>query len=234
MPVKAVLFDYGNTLVEYFGRAEQHTVLEKAHREVQSRLEEAGLLKVTWDTLWPRVLEHNTEAEDYHVEPLVGRLANIFGLSSGSLDDVLATDLCRAWLEPVFAYGRLYDDSIPVLEELRSKGYRTAIVSNTPWGSPGDIWRGEVRRHRLGGKTDLTVFCTDAGWRKPARQIFDYALEKLGLRPEDCLFVGDDPRWDIAGPRAIGMGAILLDREGKMQDSGEDSISNLAQLMDRL
>mgnify|MGYP002682197631 FL=1 len=234
MPVRALLFDYGNTLVAYFTRAEQHAVLEAAHREVSARLKASGLLRVSWDTLWPRVLKHNKEADDCHVQPLIGRLARIYDLDLESLNDDLADDLCRGWLKPVFAHGRLYEDTIPALNELRAKGYQTAIVSNTPWGSPGDIWRGEIERHGLKERMDEVVFCTDCGWRKPARQIFEYTLDRLGLGPEECLFVGDDPGWDIAGPRAVGMSAVLVDRDGKMQDSGEGSISSLAQLMERL
>jgi FMN phosphatase YigB (HAD superfamily) len=59
-------------------------------------------------------------------------------------------------------------------------------------------------------------------------------MDKLGARPEECVFVGDDPRWDIAGPRAIGIEAVLIDRTGKMQDSGEAAIRDLRELLDLL
>ena len=95
---------------------------------------------------------------------------------------------------------------------MRAQGIKTAIVSNTPWGSPAALWREELARLGLADAVDVLVFCPDCGWRKPARQIFDYALGKLKAMPEQCVFVGDDPRWDIAGPEAVGMAAVLIDR----------------------
>ena len=57
-------------------------------------------------------------------------------------------------------------------QALRSRGIKTAIVSNTPWGSPADAWRAELTRHGLLDKVDATVFCMDVGWRKPHRAPF--------------------------------------------------------------
>lgn len=233
-PTKAVLFDLGNTLAEYFGRAEQHTVLEEANREVQACLQDLGLLTVTWDTIWRRVLGENKEGTDHRVGPLIERLARIFAIDSASLSDEVVDELCDCWLRPVFARGRCYEDSLPVLQELRAKGSRTAIVSNTPWGSPARAWRGEIERLGLDGQTDAVVFCTDCGWRKPASQIFEYTTDKLGVLPDECVFVGDEPRWDLAGPRRVGMRAVLIDREGKLQDSDEKSIRCLSELWERM
>jgi len=75
------------------------------------------------------------------------------------------------------------------------------------------------------------VFCRDVGWRKPAKQIFQFALEKLQTSPKECIFVGDDPNWDVAGARDAGMKAILIDRRGQFQEA--DSIKNLYELLDR-
>jgi len=72
------------------------------------------------------------------------------------------------------------------------------------------------------------------GWRKPARPIFDAVLDRLGLAPERCLFVGDDPRWDLAGPRALGMRALLIDRAGEPALANESPIQSLEELEGRL
>jgi putative hydrolase of the HAD superfamily len=135
-------------------------------------------------------------------------------------------------MAPLFARGRPYDDVLPVLRRLRAEGVRTAIVSNTPWGSPGDLWREELARLGLAGEVDLAVFCSDVGWRKPAAAIFEYTLARLDARPADCFFVGDNPRWDVAGPRRVGIEALLLDRDGMAKDG--DSIRDLYELWPRL
>ena len=115
---------------------------------------------------------------------------------------------------PILARARAYDDALPVLRELRSAGLVTAVVSNTPWGAPGALWRDEIGRHGMDRYIDHEVYCTDVGWRKPSPQIFEEALKRCGARSLEAVFVGDDPRWDIEGATRAGIPAVLLDRSG--------------------
>lgn len=227
---KAVLLDYGNTLVHYEIYAEDPEFLPRIMRNVADRLREMGLLTVDMDTVIARAHEANKEAPDYRVRPLMRRLADIFELESSVCTAELQLKLCRSWLEPIWSIGKLYDDTIPVLRELRARGRTTAVVSNTPWGSPGELWKEELARHGIAQEVDEMFFCTDAGWRKPARQVFDYVCSRLNVSPKDCLFVGDDPRWDIAGPRGVGMPAVLLDR--KTESSDGERIRSLRELLE--
>jgi putative hydrolase of the HAD superfamily len=212
----AVLFDLGGTLVDYYRRDEFPGILRAAIAGVRQALEQAGRPVEPLGALWPRVAAEDHEAADCHVRPLEERLERIFQLDAGAASESLLGAMSRCFLAPIFARARRCDDALPALERLRAAGYRVAIVSNTPWGSPAQPWREELARQGLDRMVDLAVFCRDAGWRKPAPQIFHYTLEKIGLRPEECLFIGDDPRWDIAGPQAVGMAALLLDRAGTM------------------
>ena len=225
---RAILFDLGNTLVRYFTRAEWPPILERSIADVQALLDERGLLSVSTEEIGRRVAEENREAQDCRVRPLDGRLCRIFGLDH---PHDLCSEMCRAYMRSTFEIASVYDDTVPVLQELRKRGIRTAIVSNAPWGSPSDLWHEELRRLGLSPLVDLAVFCGEIGWRKPARPIFDHAMERLGVTPDECLFVGDDPRWDIAGPRAAGIEAVLIDRDGL---STEDSIKSLWELLEYL
>jgi putative hydrolase of the HAD superfamily len=228
---KIILFDLGNTLVRYYERAEFPGILEQAIDGVQGYLREAGLLDVSTDSLWKRVEEENHESPDYAVRPMVKRLARIFQLDPE--DDNLMMAVCRRFMEPVFALAYRYDDTLPVLEELGKMGVRKAIISNTPWGSPGSLWQEEIRRLGLDDQVEAVVFCGDVGWRKPDRRIFEFTFEKLQASPQDCVFVGDDPRWDRAGPEAVGMKAIIIDRRGTLQDNVEKPIKSLYELLEK-
>ena len=184
-----VLFDLGNTLVSYYERSDFPGILQAAITEVE------GLLGVKAD--WEQVQAEKFTAKDFSVRPLEERLRRIFPNAAWSGET--AEEACRQFMTPIFALARVYDDVLPTLEMLRRRGVQTAIVSNTPWGSPAVLWREELSRLGLADAVGLTVFCVDCGWRKPARQIFDHTLERLGATPAQCVFVGDDPRWDIAG-----------------------------------
>jgi putative hydrolase of the HAD superfamily len=76
-------------------------------------------------------------------------------------------------------------------------GFKIGIVSNTSRGSPAFLWREEIGRLGLGQRVDDMVFCRDVGWRKPAKQIFEFALQKFNTNPENCIFVGDHQKWDL-------------------------------------
>jgi HAD superfamily hydrolase (TIGR01509 family) len=208
---EAVLFDLGNTLVHYYERSEFPAILEEAILAVRAHLRDRGLLRVSEEAMWQAVGQENHEAADARVRPLVGRLARIFLLNRQVALDV-GQAMERCFTGPIFARAQRYPDSLPLLRELRARGLKAAVISNTPWGSPGDLWREELQRLGLADWLDTAVFCTDVGWRKPARPLFVAALAKLDAEVGDCLFVGDDPRWDLAGAEAMGIDTVLINR----------------------
>jgi FMN phosphatase YigB (HAD superfamily) len=220
--------------VSYYSRSEWPGVLEQAVGEVAGYLCGRGLLRVEAKELPARVEAERGEREDHRVRPLEGRLVRIFQLTQADLAPGDAMDMCRRFMRPIFALGRMYDDALPTLHALRGRGLRTAILSNTPWGSPAELWRPELARHGLAGTVDAAAFCRDAGYRKPARQAFEHVCRELGAAAGQCLFVGDDPRWDLLGPRRIGMDALLIDRRGSAELAGEEPIHNLRELLGRL
>jgi FMN phosphatase YigB (HAD superfamily) len=102
--------------------------------------------------------------------------------------------------------------ALTILASLRTRGFRTAIVSNTLWGTPARAWRSELAPHGLLASVHaavFAVFCTDVGYRKPYPAPFEQALSLLDISAE-AIFVGDDPRWDVAGARRAGVRPILL------------------------
>ena len=234
MRKSTILFDLGGTLADYYTMSEFPSILEQATREVQVYLDGKNLLRVAPDLIATRVREEDHESADYRSRPLEERLARIFGFeTSPATGDILA-EMCGQFMGPIFARGKLYDDTIPSLEELRSSGFRIAIVSNTSWGSPANLWRAEIRRLGLNVHVDFVVLDRDVGWRKPSKRIFEFTVEKLGVGTGECLFVGDEPKWDLIGPRAVGMESILIDRRGTMVGGEEQPIRTLHELALRL
>lgn len=116
--------------------------------------------------------------------------------------------LYRHFADP--AHWRCYHDVPDVLESLTSKGVSLVIASNF-----------DVRLHAVcDGLTELQtisdrIISSEAGWRKPARQFFDIVCQRTACRPEEVLFVGDDPHNDVLGAQLAGMPAVLLDRHGE-------------------
>jgi putative hydrolase of the HAD superfamily len=231
---KVIFFDLGNTLVQYCDNNEFPVFLEQGINLIRDYLYLNDLLQVSQEELIKRASIEDYENEDYRVRPLEQRLAQIFQLTTDVCSNELLMMLCKCFMTPFFSLARLYDDTISVLSHLASDSYRMAIVSNSLWGCPAELWREEIKHHGLDKWIGTTVFCRDVGWRKPAAQIYKYALERLRARAKDCLFVGDDLRWDFYGPREVGIPAVLLDRPGTMREITDDRIENLYQIFEML
>jgi len=230
------LFDLGNTLVHYFEKSEFQVILEQAILEVKNYLIQKGFFHISTQNMWRKVKEEDYESSDHSVRPLEERLIRIFQLDNLVLSDNILMDMCCCFMKPIFVRGHYYEDTMPTLEKLKSKGFKTAIVSNTTWGSPACLWRKEINRLGLTPYLDTTVFCRDVGWRKPAKQIFEYALEKLEVFPENCVFVGDDPRWDLIGPKAVGIFPIIVNRKSTklLIEEKCEIVRSLHELFDKL
>ncbi|MHB0999264.1 MAG: HAD family hydrolase [Armatimonadota bacterium] len=226
-----ILFDLGNTLVSYYTRDEFPAILNQSITKVAECLKQHSLLNISLESALTTAPKENYEAKDLVVRPLLSRLCHIFNLDVLHISTSLDLELSRCFLKPVFDIARIYDDVIPVLTHLRSAGYRCAIISNTPWGTPASLWREELSRWRLDDLVDTAVFCEEVGMRKPAKEIFEYTLCKLERSPDKCVFIGDDPRWDIVGPQRIGIETVLIERNDVLQSS---LIRNLYELLDYL
>ena len=210
-PIEAVLFDLGNTLVSYYRADEFAPILRRCVAAAGAVLDEhvgAARGRTDVEAACERALRCNVERGDYRVWPLAERLERVFALDGP--DPRLVERLGAAFLEPIFATAKLDPEAIETLRSIRLLGLKTAIVSNTPWGSPAAPWRAELTRHALLREVDAAVFCVDVGWRKPARAPFDRALEVLGASASRCWFVGDDPIWDVEGARRAGLTPVVL------------------------
>jgi HAD superfamily hydrolase (TIGR01549 family) len=120
-----------------------------------------------------------------------------------------AVAMTRAWeLSENFD---LYEDALPVLEELRRHGLKLALVSNTN----RDLAE-FITHHAL--EVDVALSSREHGRTKPHPTIFKAALDRLEVAPEEAAMVGDSPEDDIEGARALGMQAFLLDRENRFSD----------------
>jgi HAD superfamily hydrolase (TIGR01549 family) len=108
----------------------------------------------------------------------------------------------------------LYDDTVPLLVALRSHGLKIAVISN----GQRDLVA-FTTHHAL--DVDVAVGSKDHGRTKPHPSIFESALAALGTTARESVMVGDSYTDDIEGARALGMRAILLDRDGLHPDEPE-------------
>lgn len=89
------------------------------------------------------------------------------------------------------------------LQFLREKGIRTGVISNI-------VYCGEAVEERIGAllpehKFEFIVASSEYMYRKPNKRIFEIALEKADLKPEEVWYIGDQYGADVAGARNAGI-----------------------------
>jgi putative hydrolase of the HAD superfamily len=117
-----------------------------------------------------------------------------------------ATEMERRWV--LSEHFELYDDALPVLEFLRERGILIGLLSNSARNL--DEF---VAHHGLLADAVLTSHAH--GKSKPHETIFRALLARLGVEPGEAVMVGDTIEDDVEGALAIGMQAVLVDREGR-------------------
>jgi putative hydrolase of the HAD superfamily len=117
--------------------------------------------------------------------------------------------------ELILATARLFEDVIPFLDELRSRGVAIAIVSNC-----SEHTRAVLLELGVTARADVVVLSCEVGVAKPSAGIFEHALDRLGVDPGAALFVDDQPGF-CAGAAALGIGAVQIVR-GELDGSELD------------
>ena len=131
-----------------------------------------------------------------------------------------ATDMVREWER--HENFSLYEDALPVLDVLRRHGLKIGLISN------GQRDLDEFATHH-DLEVDAIVGSKAHGRVKPHASIFIAALRALDVSSDEVAMVGDSYEDDIEGARALGIRAILLDRDG-LRPEAPDRIDALLAL----
>ncbi|QMV40043.1 HAD family hydrolase [Cohnella cholangitidis] len=99
----------------------------------------------------------------------------------------------------------LMDRAREVVAHARKK-YQTGLITN----GKTEIQYGKIDRLGIRNDFDLVIVSEEAGVKKPDPTIFQMALEKLQLKPDECIYIGDHPTNDIEGAAKIGMETIWV------------------------
>ena len=91
-----------------------------------------------------------------------------------------------------------------------------------------------LEREGVADLFDTVIVSDEVGWRKPKAVIFELALRRLGVGPEQALMVGDRADIDVAGAQAVGMAAAWINRDAAPLPEGlaapEFEIRDLSEL----
>jgi putative hydrolase of the HAD superfamily len=231
--IKAVFFDYYNTLVDY-----------DPPREVtySRQLGEMGI-KITPEELLRPIMVADDFLSQEHSRLSLGKRSQeeavaVYGQYNGIIlkeagvepSPELIGNILKRWMrfQPRMA---LYKDVAPALDELKQRGLTLGLISNVDrdisatYDELGlDKWLG------------LKITSQDVGFNKPRPEIFQAALKKAEVESAEAIYVGDQYEIDVLGANRVGMRGILIDRHDFFGDVGAAirirSLAEVAQHLD--
>ena len=201
--IRAVFFDWGNTLVawefdpELFveGHACGLAALGPGAPAQEEFTEAFG------EQVLPLLLGPGEDEVDYVVE--VGSLLASLRVDA---DEAAVWRFVEAEHRVWRPAHRIEPDVLDLLDALKERGLKIGLVSNV--FDPPALMRGLFAELRLLERLDAVALSTEAGKRKPHPAIFESALQQAGVLPTEAVMVGDRLREDVGGAQAAGLAAI--------------------------
>ena len=216
--IRAILFDWGNTLARVHREDEvwqrcARAAVDAAHAAgLQSARGTAGRLRDDFVTARARTMA-DPQGRELGSDSFFRQWLEY--LAPGNVGHVVVDQTIRAFWNEWTDCLDLLDDADRVLASLRARGLVLGIVSNVV--APGSYCRRQLQRLGLLDHLSTITFSSEVGLRKPREEVYRHAVEQLAalagrrpFRPEQILFVGDSPACDVTGPARLGMQTALL------------------------
>ncbi len=236
-PVDGILFDLGNTLVD-FAPVSTRVLYESGARNSYDYLKEIGVeipsfagyrRRQIWRIRWHYIKSRAT-AREFNSLEVIRSLADDMD-HHFTPEDIM--ELAWLWYKPLRESATVEKGLAGVLERLRDAGLKLGIVSNT--FVPGRILDRHLDQEGLLEFFPVRVYSCDVRFRKPDRRIFKIALRRADLQARRTVFVGDSPRADVIGANRVGMISVLKDTpglSGLLPVRADHRIRKLAELED--
>jgi len=217
--IKGVVFDLDNTLLDFM------KMKEFAVKAAIKSMIEAGL-EVDEDKSYSEIISiyeqfgwENQKVFDVFLEKSIGHVDNKF-LAAG----IVAYRRARE------ANLMAYPNVNKTLMALAKSAIKMGLVSDAP---SREAWM-RIYYLNLYHFFDVVITLDDSGERKPSAKPFQMALDRMGLRPEETVMIGDWPERDVVGAQQIGMKTAFArygDTFGTLQSGADWDLDDIYQLV---
>ncbi|HZR44913.1 MAG TPA: HAD family hydrolase [Ktedonobacteraceae bacterium] len=210
MPLRAVIFDLGGTLIDWpdwdedihrrWALSYDYLTAKLSRSNWPERQAYALAMREAEKKHWQRVVEKQTSGTPTDVLregfQLLGRLASEEEL-------LVALD---GYAQAVNGWAIIFPDTVQTLTELRKRGYLLGLLSNTWWAA---AWHNaDLATHGLTSLLDEVVYTSDLPHSKPHPSTFLTVTTRLNVESGECVMVGDRLIDDISGAQGVGMRAV--------------------------
>ena len=192
--IKALIFDYDGTLSN---RTESvYCFFNDYLRPYVPQLSDDEFEAMLQDLMYYDV--NGINDFDLRMPPFMDRYGHLF-------PEGFTADFKKNFIDKVWTYNVLKEETLEVLEKLQGK-YKLAILSN----GGSTVQHNKIDHVDIEKYFDLVVVSGDVGIHKPDPRLFEYTLDKLGVRKEEALMIGDVYSTDILGALKAGIKTVWL------------------------
>ena len=222
MTIKAVIFDLGETLLNY-DASDINGLFHQGARltydylgELAGSTDKMGsfsqyyrrhIISIKWHYLWSYLT-----SREFDCLAMLDQKARALGVR---LDNDQLQELAWLWYQPLGETVSIEPDLKKQLKALQDMHLKLAIISNT--FLPPAVLDRHLRSLNLIDFFPIRIYSSAAIVRKPHRRIYQMALEQLKIQPSEAVMVGDKIREDIKGSLRVGIKAIL--KRGRVNHS---------------
>jgi 2-haloacid dehalogenase len=198
--VKACVFDAYGTMFDVHSPTARAAEAMGGKAEAVSRLWRQKQLEYTW------------------LRSLMGAHADFWQVTGDALDYALESHgiddgALRDRLMQLYLTLDAYADVKPALEQLRAKGLKTGILSN----GNSRMLEAAVDSAGIASLLDAVLSIEDAGIYKPDARVYQLAVDRFGVRPDEICFVSTNA-WDAAAAAHFGFQVAWMNRFGMARE----------------
>ena len=224
---KHIFFDLYRTLWDF--DTNSHQTFKEIYQKF--RFMENGILdfdkffndyKKINHNLWDEYRRGMIEKDFLNVERFYQTL-----LSYGIEDREKAAQMAHNYITVSPTKTHLFPHTKEILSYLKNKNYSLHIITN---GFP-EVQHIKVRNADLEKYFNQLIISEEVGFKKPAKEIFDIAVEKAGAKASESVMIGDDLEVDILGGNEMGMTTVWVNYHGDSGDIEPDyEVKNLREI----
>ncbi|HDR7719256.1 HAD-IA family hydrolase [Bacillus albus] len=193
MSYKAMLFDLDDTLLDRDKAVDNFflLVLEKCYEDVSDTVKNTMLQKFKeYDKR-----EYGISDKTIVLDSLFDEFAPKYRLPHNYIQDF--------WNENFPKCFSIDQNTIHFLNQIK-KQFKVGVITN---GST-QRQKAKIFNTNLNKYFETIIISEEVGFSKPDKRIFELALNKLNVQPENTLFIGDDLEKDIAGPQNVNIKGV--------------------------
>jgi putative hydrolase of the HAD superfamily len=200
---KAVIFDLFGTLVDNFSRAEYESVLAEMAQVV-------GVPPAEFQRIWLESFQERNTGVHPNPQYTIKYICQRLGITA---TEAQVEKAARVRLDYTLRSLSPRPNSVATIKKLNSLGYKTGLVSDCTGDIPM-VWE----KTPFANLFYAAIFSCEIGIKKPDLRIFYIAADRLGVRPQDCLYIGDGGSGELSGAQETGMSPVLLRDPGESYD----------------